>query len=563
MTEPLDIDLDLLRQLAIRHEKEADKIRARVAPPTEWLDSYLARYGNIALPVYEALLRYVDARQADGNALADTHQLTADNLRTTAWKMELVDQQNGRSIQQAASDGGHSNSPLAGHLDSPTLAGHSNSPSPADDTGTAADSSSHPSSTTTANPPASDLRSIDTHDRSATVATNDTGTAMVSSGAGFGGRGGRRETPWSRARNTSDDTDLDLARKQLSTIINSAPDIPGLDWAVAVMRAGDLVQTFVTSNQGRGWLPAGAQFPSTIVTPWAPKIANTLDGVETAWEGAADPARILVGFGSVWGARHKSRMTALVTTGTVDEGLRGAVPGAVLEGDITPGLYPIDTTARLVDRLGIYSSNGLDPAIDTVPDTMIGACIAGLASDAHARLGRRNRDGGELRELRERLLTRLDRGQPVPSAWWAELRHSGATGSEQHLGTAVFSGTEPLPGQAPEATRTLALELLAVELLLLLADKPSRQLLRDAAYSYAQVVNHPLLAVGSSGATPAGPATITTPTTVAPPLLAVGSSGATPAGPATITSPTTVAPPPAVNLSSPATRPHHVVPSAG
>ncbi|MFQ6226957.1 type VII secretion target [Nocardia sp. NPDC002869] len=534
MTEPLDIDLDLLRELAIHHEEEADKIRARVAPPAEWLDSYLALYGNIALPVYEALLRYVDARQADGNALADTHQLTADNLRTAAWQMELVDQQSGRSTEQAASAGEHSNSPaLAGPFVLPTPATHSNSPSFAGDTGSAADSSSHPSSTTTTNVPASDPRLIDALGRSVTAATNDAGTAMV----GFGGRDGRRETPWSRASNTSDDTDLDLARKQLSTIINSAPDIPGLDWAVAVMRAGDLVQTFVTSNQGRGWLPAGAQFPSTIATPWAPKIANTLDGVETAWEGAADPARILVGFGSVWGARHNSRMTALVTTGTVDVSLRGAVPDAAAEGAITPGLYPIDTTARLVDRLGIYSSDGLDPAIDTVPDTMISVCIAGLASDAHARLGRQNRDGGELHKLRERLLTRLDRGQTVPSAWWAELRHSGANGPVHHLGTAVFSGAEPLPGQASEATRILTLELRAVELLLLLADKPSRQLLRDAAYSYAQVVNHPLLAAGSSAATPAGPATITTPITVAPP--------------------------PAVNLPSPATRPHHVVRSAG
>ncbi|WP_416566296.1 type VII secretion target [Nocardia testacea] len=438
MTEPLDIDLDLLQQLAIRHEEEADKIRARVAPPTEWLDNYLARYGKIALPVYEALLRYVGARQADGNALADTHRLTADNLRMAAWKMELVDQQSGRSIQHAASEGRHS--------DSSAFAGHSNSSSPADNTGTAADSSSHPSSTTTANLPASDLLSIGTYNRSATVATNDAGTATVSPGAGFGGRDGRRETPWSRARDTSDDTDLDLARKQLSTIINSAPDIPGLDWAVAAMRAGDQVQTFVTSNQGRGWLPAGTQFPSTIATPWAPKIANTLSGVETAWEGAADPARILVEFGSVWGARHTSRMTALVTTATVDMSLRGAVPDAAVEGDIIPGLYPIDTTARLVDRLSIYSSDDLDSAIDTVPDTMIGVCIAGLASDAHARLGRQNRDGGELRKLRERLLTRLDQGQTVPSAWWAELRHSGAPGPEQHLGTAVFSGTEPLPG---------------------------------------------------------------------------------------------------------------------
>ncbi|MFI2234091.1 type VII secretion target [Nocardia testacea] len=538
MTEPLDIDLDLLRQLAIRHEEEADKIRARVAPPTEWLDNYLALYGNIALPVYEALLRYVDARQADGNALADTHQLTADNLRTAAWKMELVDQQSGRSIEQAASDGGHPNSPvLAGPVVTPTPAAHSNSPSLAADTGSAADSSSHPNSTTTTNVPAPDLGSIDPLDRSATAATNGAGSAMVGPGAGFGGRDGRRETPWSRARNTSDGTDLELARKQLSTIINSAPDIPGLDWAVAVMRAGDQVQTFVTSNQGRGWLPAGTQFPSTIATPWAPKIANTLSGVETAWEGAADPARILVGFGSVWGARHTSRMTALVTTGTVDMSLRGAVPDAAVEGDITSGLYPIDTTARLVDRLGLYSSDGLDPAIDTVPDTMIGVCIAGLASDAHARLGRQNRDGGELHKLRERLLTRLDRGQTVPSAWWAELRHSGATGLGQHRGTAVFSGTEPLPGPGTDATRILALELRAVELLLLLADKPSRQLLRDAAYSYAQVVNHPLLAAGSSAATPAGPATITTPLTVVPA--------------------------PAVNLPSPATRPHHVVRSAG
>ncbi|WP_454196037.1 type VII secretion target [Nocardia sp. Marseille-Q1738] len=521
MTEPLDIDLDLLRQLAIHHAQEADNIRARVAPPTEWLDSYLARYGNIALPVYHALLRYVDARQENGNALADTHQRTADQLRTVAWQMELADQEHGHSIQQAGRD-----------------PGHSNSPHPAYNTDTPAVSSSYPISTTSTNVLASDLRSPDIYDESATGKTDNTGTndgtAMARPGVGFGGRDDGRETTPPRATDSSDEKDLDLARRQLSTIINTAPDMRGLDWAVSVMRAGDLVQTFVTSNHGRGWLPAGVQLPSTIATPWAPKIANTLDGAEIAWEGASDPARILVEFGSVWGPRHQSRMTALVTTGPLDESLRSAVPDAAVEGDITPGLYPVDTTAGLVDRLSIYSSGGLDSEIDTVPDTMIRAGIAGLASDAHARVGRRNRDGGELRQLRERLLTQLARGQAIPSAWWAELRHTDATRTEQHLSTAAFSGAEPSPGQAPEVARTLALELHADELLLLLANEPSRQLLRDAAYSYAQIVNHPLLAAGSSDATPASPTTITAPTTVAPP--------------------------PPVNLSSPATQGHRDIP---
>ncbi|MEU2033666.1 type VII secretion target [Nocardia amamiensis] len=504
MTEPLDIDLDLLRQLAIHHAQEADNIRARVAPPNEWLDSYLARYGNIALPVYHALLRYVDARQENGNALADTHQRTADHLRTVAWQMELADQEHGRSIQQAGSDRGHSNSPHAAY-----------------NTGTPAASSSYPISTTSTNTLASDLQSPDTYDRSATGKLDDTGTndatAMAMPGAGFGGRDDTRETAPAHAAYTSDQIDLDLARRQLSTIINTAPDIPGLDWAVSVMRAGDLVQTFVTSNHGRGWLPAGVQLPSTIATPWAPKIADTLDGADTAWEDAFDPARILVEFGSIWGPRHQSRVTALVTTGPLDESLHSAVPDAAIEGEITPGLYPVDTTAGLADRLSIYSSGGLDSEIDTVPDTVIRAGIAGLASDAHTRIGRRNRDGGELRQLRERLLTQLVRGQAIPSAWWAELRHADATRTEQYLSTAAFSGAEPPPAQATEAARTLALELHADELLLLLANEPSRQLLRDAAYSYAQIVNHPLLDTGSSNATPASPTTITAPTTVAPP----------------------------------------------
>ncbi|WP_217998111.1 hypothetical protein, partial [Nocardia paucivorans] len=52
------------------------------------------------------------------------------------------------------------------------------------------------------------------------------------------------------------------------------------------------------SNEGRGWLPTDLYLPREVTTPWMWSVAEG-----AAWEGVADPARILAEFALAWGAK--------------------------------------------------------------------------------------------------------------------------------------------------------------------------------------------------------------------------------------------------------------------
>ncbi|WP_280337337.1 ESX-1 secretion-associated protein, partial [Nocardia wallacei] len=101
MTDYLNIDPDLLRQLAEKHDRIADDTRKWAQPPSEWLNAFPKTYGKIAHPVHQALLRYYTARERAGNALAKEHEATANSLREAARAYERADQDGSRDIKLA------------------------------------------------------------------------------------------------------------------------------------------------------------------------------------------------------------------------------------------------------------------------------------------------------------------------------------------------------------------------------------------------------------------------------------------------------------------------------
>ncbi|MFC9897826.1 hypothetical protein ACFVMC_29405 [Nocardia sp. NPDC127579] len=304
------------------------------------------------------------------------------------------------------------------------------------------------------------------------------------------------------------DGDLVLARTILSSLLAVDSRAVGLAWAVSVMRHPGGVSAFVTSNEGRGWIPAGIFLPRELSTPWVWEVSA--DGT---WESVADPARVLMEFGLAWGRISGARVSALVSSRPIDPALRAQVRDVALEGAVQPGAA-VDfgaPGAGSVDRLGLVAAPRLIDRAESVPDDQLSACRIELAVDAHLRvaeLGRRSAESQGVRELRERILRSIQQGQVVPEPGWEELRDADDLLAAMILSRHLDVSRVPLGELRSELTdvrsastvallRQLVFERRCDELVLLLAAEPTRQGLRDAMYAHAQIIDHPFSGTGS------------------------------------------------------------------
>ncbi|WP_280240563.1 type VII secretion target [Nocardia abscessus] len=302
--------------------------------------------------------------------------------------------------------------------------------------------------------------------------------------------------------------DLVLARTLLAAILAAVADsASGLDFAVAVGRTPVGPIVVLTSSEGRGWLPPGLFLPSEVVLPWRwDSVLGTAGrGAIAALEGTTDPARILAEFGLMVGRRRRVRISALVSSAAVPDGLRAALGSDVaVEHGVAAAEASVDLTAPgvgLVDRLTLAGSKELLRQAATVGESEIRVKCLELAraADARVRTSVAVIDGeiSARRVRRQRILDALHAGLSVPASWWDQLRtaddvaasaiRSRRANSHPRVGARVeVSGAEALRG--------MVFERRADELLLLLAaGEPGRQTLRDAYYSYGQIVEHPLL----------------------------------------------------------------------
>ncbi|MFB8281072.1 type VII secretion target [Nocardia colli] len=560
------------RELALQHEEVSRNTLAWAQPPTEWLADFPRTFGAIAQPVYEALLDYYDARFRAGKALADENDYIAASLRASADALENADQEGGAMIRVSGDSlGGPATVPPApapspgGVADgaapaNPPVAagGPTATPAPGD---TVPGVSAMPTLPGTV-PPAPDAAGIaaglpgslgaaGSADQAPFAApahapadmTTPAGVPTALPGAGDG-RALPPDTPTpppvgpmpmpmpigatpfaSAVRaaklrdagtghvvNEDENADLVLARTLLAAVLAATEtSAVGVNWAVAVLRGPSGAAVFLTSDEGRGWLPAGLYLPRAVSTPW------TWDGLLGAegspWEGLSDPARVLVEFGRARGGRDGMELSALASSGPIAANLRAALDGVATVGDVAPVIgvdlrvFTPDTT----DRLGVGGSIAALEQIAAVPDAAIRRRCVQLALDAQARVGGssgRASEAADVRRLRERILARVDAGSDVPPQWWQELRQADelliTTMVPHRLDTDRIDLGELRFDEQAAALRALTFERRCDELVLLLAGTPDRQCLRDAVYAHEQIVGHPQFAAAAVSATEAG-----------------------------------------------------------
>lgn len=318
------------------------------------------------------------------------------------------------------------------------------------------------------------------------------------------------------------DGDLVLARTLLGGI-RAATDswVVGVDWAVAILRHSSGVSAFVTSNEGRGWLPARLYLPSEVSLPWLWAVAEG-----AGWEGTADPARILVEFAIAWGAKSGSKLSALASSQPMDPVLAGRLGTVALAGSVaaseTMDLRRPDPGT--LDRLGVTSSPRLLDRATKVVDRDIALRCLELAVDAHIRVQRAELapvDTMEAPEIRLRILRALRDGRDFADSWWEELQdvddliaatalgHRADT-SRIGLGELRSGAADLEPNSDLSILRALTFQRRCNELVLLLVEEKSRQTLRDSVYTHAQVLGHPLFAAPPAATPAPRRATVTT-----------------------------------------------------
>ncbi len=569
MPDSLDIDPQLLYDLANQHDQVADDTRTWAQPPTEWLASFPDTYGKIAHPVYQALNRYYDARQRAGEALADGHNKTAAALRASAEAFKQADDDGaahiGRAGDQIGGQPGHygglpmvgpvgpaaqlapsgnGGGPAAAHAAAPagippggpyTGGPHLGGPStstPAPDGplgqtpgGHGAGSDSQAPGGTGVVPPS--------FTGSGTVPSGGFGTAPSGGlgGPGGGPSGGQGPTPSGpdgpipilvptpfaaavqavRKRednpavvNGAADDDLLIARTLLGSVLATVDSsVAGTAWAVSVMRGPAGVGVFITSNEGRGWLPPAVFLPREVSTPWLWDEVLDPDGTGAGspWEGVSDPARVLAEFGLAWGPRADAKLSALASSGPIDAGLRAQLSDVPMQGFVGP-TYDVDLrvfTPDTADRLGLTGSIPALEQVAAVPDSSVRSRCIELAADADAQVTRTVPATPEVaaaRRLREAILIAVQSGRPVPRTLWDDLRDADDLLAASLLTRRVDVGRVEVGTLRVDdevgALRALVFERRCNELVLALAaDNSTRQNLRDSVYAHEQIVGHP------------------------------------------------------------------------
>ncbi|MGW5387315.1 type VII secretion target [Nocardia sp. NPDC003963] len=295
--------------------------------------------------------------------------------------------------------------------------------------------------------------------------------------------------------------DLVIAKTLLGAVL-AATDTVGTTWAVAVLRGPAGAGLFITSNEGRGWLPAGLFLPRQVSTPWLWDELLGADGdIAAPWEGISDPARILVEFGRAWGGKANAVLSALASSGPIDPGLQSRLSDVAMQGLVEAGseLDLRAATPDTTDRLGLTGSVPALESVAAIPDAQVHRRCLELALDAHAQVGRSvpvHFDTSGARAIRDRILARVDAGEEVPQSWWDELRDAddllAAEMISQRIDVARVDLGAIRVDDEVTALRAMVWDRRCNELVALLAEEPSRQVLRDAVYAHCAILDHPL-----------------------------------------------------------------------
>lgn len=270
----------------------------------------------------------------------------------------------------------------------------------------------------------------------------------------------------------------DLAR--VRTVVEAAGGAAEVHWAAGVVVTDSDRRLVMTSDRGRGWMPAGAVLPADVVSPWSHPQSSR-------WEGLRDPARVLVEYAAAVGGR----ISALASTHSTAPEVAAGVAWVFADG--TERAHPERVGGLMVTRFELQVPASLRGKATAVTDSRAQRERALWAAvDADARAGTTSSARSRLLLVMRENLDRIHDPRWLNSlAWDALAAERDVLCARERAGRVDALDVGVGDVDTAGAGRSVLLQAYATEAALSVRNPVPEQALRDALYSRSLVLEIP------------------------------------------------------------------------
>jgi hypothetical protein len=270
------------------------------------------------------------------------------------------------------------------------------------------------------------------------------------------------------------DQDLAAVRAVVEAVGGGAE----VQWASGMVVTDGRRQVVVTSDRGRGWVPAAALLPADVVLPWSHEDS-------ARWEGLLDPARVIVEYTAAVGGW----LTALASTYSSAPAVAAGVPWAFADG--ADRAYPELLGGPVVTRFELQVSEARRQAVKRIADPVKQREQAlWLAFSADVKAGTSEHRSKILAECRGHL------GRINQTRWMASLPWERLEDEYQQLCVQERAARVDVRGvevgrldTEGGACRPLLAQAYATEAVLALRNPVPERALADAIYSWSMLLD--------------------------------------------------------------------------
>ncbi|MCV6991637.1 hypothetical protein ACFPZH_21930 [Mycobacterium bouchedurhonense] len=270
--------------------------------------------------------------------------------------------------------------------------------------------------------------------------------------------------------------DQDLAA--VRAVVEAAGGAAHVHWAAGMLVSSGRRQVVVTSDRGRGWVPAESFLPADVMSPWSHEDSSR-------WEGLIDPARVIVEFA----AASDSQLTALATTFSSAPAAAAGVPWALVDG--TDRAHPELLSGPVVTRFELQVSTERRRAVKHITDSVKQReQVLWLAFNADEKAGSSEARRRMLSIFRDQL-RRIDNPRWVASLPWEQLEEEHHQLCVQERAARVDVRDVPVGQVDTEggACRRLLAQAYATEAAMALRNPVALRALADATYSWSMLLD--------------------------------------------------------------------------
>ncbi|WP_342314661.1 hypothetical protein LIX17_25795 (plasmid) [Mycobacterium avium subsp. hominissuis] len=271
--------------------------------------------------------------------------------------------------------------------------------------------------------------------------------------------------------------DQDLAT--VRSVVEAAGGAAHVHWAAGMVVTSGRRQVVLTSDRGRGWIPAEAFVPADVMSPWSHEDS-------WRWEGLLDPARVIVEFAAAAGGQ----LTALATTFSSAPAVAAGVPWALVDG--TDRAHPELLSGPVVTRFELQVSTERRRAVKTITDSVKQReQVLWLAFSADEKAGSSPTRLRMLTTFRDQL-SRIDNARWVAALPWEPLEEEHHQLCVQERAARVDVRDVPVGQVDTEggAGRALLAQAYATEAVMALRNPVALRALADATYSWSMLLDN-------------------------------------------------------------------------